>query len=89
VDEDEEDADSEETTEVNTERLEQFTQALLAFNASQTTSAKNKASSPADIRSILSQPTKKTVPKKATSNNTQVEVNEVVYNGNTYRLVKE
>lgn len=86
-DTDEEDEENAEAIEVDTERLEQFTQALLAFNAS--TSEKSKASSPADIRSVLSQPSKKTSPKKATSNNTQVEVNEVVFNGSTYRLVKD
>ena len=88
-DTDEEDEENAEASEVDTERLEQFTQALLAFNASQTTSEKSKASSPADIRSVLSQPSKKTAPKKATSNNAQVEVNEVVFNGSTYRLVKD
>jgi hypothetical protein len=84
-----EDEDNTETIEVDAERLEQFTQALLAFNASQTTSEKSKASSPADIRSVLSQPSKKTAFKKVTPTNTQVEVNEVVFNGSTYRLVKD
>jgi hypothetical protein len=82
----EEDEDNEEVNEVDTESLDQFTTALLAFNASQKAS---KASSPADIRSVLSQPGKKSALKKATFTNPQVEVNEVSFNGSTYRLVKD
>ena len=87
-DSDEEDEEVSDETEVDTDRLEQFTQTLLAFNAAQTAHEKSKASHPADIRSVLSQPRKKaTTPTK--SNNSQMEVHEVVFNGNTYRLVKD
>ena len=82
-DSDDGDEEAPETTEIDSERLNQFTQALLAFNASQTIPEK-KASSPADIRSVSSQPNKKTIPKTP-----EVEVNEVPFNGNTYRLVKD
>jgi len=84
------DDDTSDDNDFDEDKLESFTQTLLAFNASQAAASEkeksSKATSPADIRSVLSQPSKKTTPKSTPS---KVEVNEVTFNGSIYRRVMD